>query len=269
MPMQSIVDTSNLPLFYNQLAALDSVVHDGFRFEPVRRPADLPRQNVVPLLGEEFAPAGRFYPVVFSSGDRPVPIAVMGLDTGENRFVDAQSGALPRGFYVPAYVRRYPWLLAKRPTDDQLILCFDPSSGVVRAGGRGGYPLFAGDEPSPALSRIIAFCHAFEAAAARTEILIGNLIALDLLKDAALDVRTEALAQSPAYAGFQIVDGARLLDIAPARLRDMAHDGTLQWIHDHLQSLDLMDTLFGKGRGRKPARIARALRSAVRIANVA
>lgn len=269
MPMQSIVDTVSLPLFYNQLAALDSVVHDGFRFEPVRRPADLSRQNVVPLLGEEFAPAGRFYPVVFSSGDRPVPIAVMGLNTGENRFVDAQTGAFPRGLYVPAYVRRYPWLLAHRPGDGELILCFDPSSGVVRAGGKGGYPLFADGGPSPALSRIIAFCHTFEAAAARTENLVRHLMELDLLKDAALDIRTEMLAHAPAYAGFRIVDGARLLDLAPARLRDMAHDGTLQWIHDHLKSLDLMETLYGKRRGRRPARIARALRSAVRIANVA
>ncbi len=268
--VQSTVEATHLPLFYNQLTALDKAVHEGFRFEPVKRPASLAQQNVVPLVAEEFASAGAIFPILFSNGDRPVPMAVMGLNVGENCFVDAGTGTFSAQHYVPAYIRRYPWILARKPDGDgQLALCFDASSGVVRAAGRGGYALFMDGKPSPALSKILAFCHAFELAAARTEKLIDHLLEHRLLKDCAINVHSELIAMPLSYQGFRIVDGARLLDLPAAHLQAMARDGSLQWIHDHLNSLDLVEAIYRKSANQSGSGTGRRIRRSVTIANVA
>eukprot|EP00456_Euglypha_rotunda_P027017 TRINITY_DN21659_c0_g2_i2.p2 TRINITY_DN21659_c0_g2~~TRINITY_DN21659_c0_g2_i2.p2 ORF type:complete len:187 (-),score=63.48 TRINITY_DN21659_c0_g2_i2:10-489(-) len=122
---------ANLPLFYKDLVPLSSVDHANFHARSLDKAEFLINQHAVPLTADEFVSASRFYPIVFSAGDNPVPLALMGLNEGVNTFVDDE-GKLINPVYVPAYVRRYPFLLAKlRPDTDELSLCFDPTSGAV------------------------------------------------------------------------------------------------------------------------------------------
>src|SRR3546814_1845893 len=96
---------------------------------PISRPLDsaefLVGQHAIPLTSDEFVSACRFFPIVFSAGDNPVPLALMGLNEGINTFVDDE-GKLVNPVYVPAYIRRYPFLLAKlQPNSEELSLCFE------------------------------------------------------------------------------------------------------------------------------------------------
>src|SRR3990167_5612436 len=73
----------------------------------------------------------RHHPIIFASGDNPVPLALMGLNEGVNVFVDDE-GKVTQPIYIPAYVRRYPFLLAKlNPNSEELSLCFDPSANLL------------------------------------------------------------------------------------------------------------------------------------------
>src|SRR3546814_19785183 len=118
----------NLPLFYQDLAPLSSVDHADFRVRMMDNADFLVGQHAVPLTTDEFTQACRFYPIVFSAGDNPVPLALMGMNEGINTFVD-DKGKLLNPVYVPAYIRRYPFLLARlRPASDELSLCFEPRS---------------------------------------------------------------------------------------------------------------------------------------------
>ena len=88
-------------------------------------------QHAVPLTIEEFVMASRHFPIIFSAGDNPVPLALMGMNEGVNVFMDDE-GQFTNPVYVPAYIRRYPFMLAKlRPDGDELSLCFDPTSDAV------------------------------------------------------------------------------------------------------------------------------------------
>ncbi len=82
----------------------------------------------MPLAVTEFALAALSYPVIFV-GDDSVPLAVMGLNTGENLFIDADGGFEP-GAYIPAYIRRYPFVLANDESQDRLIVCIDRGSDL-------------------------------------------------------------------------------------------------------------------------------------------
>src|SRR3546814_15854617 len=117
-----------LPLFYQDLAPLSSVDHADFRVRMMDNANFLVGQHAVPLTTDEFTQACRFFPIVFSAGDNPVPLALMGLNEGINTFVDDE-GKLVNPVYVPAYIRRYPFLLAKLPPNSEaLSLCFAPTS---------------------------------------------------------------------------------------------------------------------------------------------
>ncbi|MFX6023447.1 SapC family protein, partial [Acinetobacter baumannii] len=70
--------------------------------------------------------------------------------------------------YVPAYVRRYPYMLARlRPDSEDLSLCFDPSSDTIGA-FEDGEALFANGEPTEFTKSILDFNRMFEEAGQRT-----------------------------------------------------------------------------------------------------
>src|SRR3546814_9694376 len=128
----------------------------------------------ISLTVDEFVLAQRDYPIIFTSGPNPVPLALMGLHEGMNLFVDAE-GRFRGESYIPAYLRRYPFLLARlRPDSEELSLCFDPSSGIISAEGEGN-PLFSDGQPSETTKAILNFCEQFEQSGARTAALIAEI----------------------------------------------------------------------------------------------
>src|SRR3546814_14302265 len=111
--MATVPAPANLPLFYKDLVPLSSVDHADFRARPLDSAEFLVGQHAIPLTSDEFVSACRFFPIVFSAGDNPVPLALMGLNEGINTFVDDE-GKLVKPVYVPAYLRRYPFLLPQQ-----------------------------------------------------------------------------------------------------------------------------------------------------------
>ncbi|HMO68852.1 MAG TPA: SapC family protein, partial [Novosphingobium sp.] len=126
--MASAPQAAQLPLFYTDLVPLNSRDHGAWRSRTTNQAKWLAGQHAVPLTVEEFPQAQRHFPIIFSAGENPVPLALMGLNEGINVFVE-DDGTLRAPVYVPAYARRYPFLLAKlAPDSTELSLCFDPST---------------------------------------------------------------------------------------------------------------------------------------------
>src|SRR5262245_55527386 len=152
---------SNLPLFYNQLEPLSTSAHGNFKTRPADTAPFLGKAHAIPLTSDEFIIAQRYYPIVFSVGDSPVPLPRMGLNEGVNVFVD-EDGRLTQQAYVPAYARRYPFMLARlTPDAEELSLCFDSTSNVVGAFDE-GEALFEDGQPTQATKDILKFCEEFE-----------------------------------------------------------------------------------------------------------
>lgn len=236
---------NNLPLFYKDLQPLSSVDHADWRARGLDRADFLIDQHAVPLTSDEFTSACRFYPIVFSAGDNPVPLALMGLNEGVNTFVDAD-GKLKNPVYVPAYIRRYPFLLARlRPDSDELSLCFDPTSGVIGAHDDGD-PLFEDGKPSETVNNILQFCQQFEEAGQRTGLFVEELQKADLLMDGEVSIQPEDSDKPYVYRGFKMVDEAKLRDLRGDVLRKMMQNGMLPLIFAHLFSLQLMREVFAE-----------------------
>jgi hypothetical protein len=121
-------DNPTLPLFYKELVPLNSGAHQVWHMRTTDKASWMANQHAVPLTTEEFVKAQRFFSIIFSSANAPVPLALMGLNEGANVYV-ADDGAFNAEMYIPAYARRYPFLLARlEPSEDTLSLCVDPTS---------------------------------------------------------------------------------------------------------------------------------------------
>ena len=245
-----------LPLLYKELLPLSNQVHAKFKTRGSEAAPYLKDVHAVPILIDEFVQAQRFFPIVFSLGDQSVPLALMGLNEGVNTFVDDE-GKLLGPTYVPAYIRRYPFMLARVVEDqDTLSLCFDPSSGLVGESDE-GEPLFDGDQPSEATKGIMKFCEEFEVSAQRTGQFMEELKKADLLMEGEFTIQRGDDSQPFVYRGFRMVNEEKLRDMRGDELRKINQTGMLPLIMAHLFSLPLSRDIFMRqvqqGKGPQPA----------------
>ena len=235
-----------LPLFYNGLEPLSSELHANYKIRSSNVAPFLTGQHAIPLTVEEFPLVQRFMPIVFSSGDDSIPIALMGLNEGVNVFVDEAGALTEDNLYVQAYVRRYPYMLARlRPDADELSLCFDPTTDTIGAFDD-GEPLFADGQPTELTRNILQFNENFEQAAARTGQFMTEIRDAGLLMEGEVTIQQDGIDQPFVYRGFQMVDEQKLADLRGDQLRKMSQSGMLPLLYAHLFSLSLMRDIFAR-----------------------
>ena len=235
---------AQLPLFYNDLMPLNSRDHGTWHARSVEKASWVGTQHAIPLTVDEFAQAQRDFPIVFSAGDNPVPLALMGLNEGINVYFDDEGTPLDDA-YVPAYIRRYPFLLARlKPDTDEMSLCFDPSCDVIGE-FEDGNALFADGEPSEHTKGLLSFCEQFEQAGARTQAFIEEITKEGLLMEGEVAIQQNDKPDQPyVYRGFKMINQDKVVDMRGDQLRTLNQNGILPLIYAHLFSLDLMRVIF-------------------------
>lgn len=255
--MATAAPTQNLPLFYRGIEPLNVSQHGKMHVRSATNMGEVARTHAIPVTVDEFTLVQRHYPIVFSIGDSPIPMALMGLNEGTNVFLADDGRPLDPTLYIPAYIRRYPFLLARlRPDNDELSLCFDPASDAV-GDFKDGEPLFSGESPSEATMAILQFCEQFEAAGQRTGAFIDDLKKSDLLMDGEVAIQPEGFDQPFVYRGFRMIDEEKLRELRGDELRKINQNGMLPLIYAHLFSLSQMRDVFARQmqQGKAPAQV--------------
>ena len=232
-------------LFYGKPEPLSIEAHSTLGVDPVEQPyAFAASTNIVPLTVTEFAPAALTYPVIFV-GDARQPVAVMGLRQGENLYVD-DGGAFRPEAYIPAYVRRYPFVFANDEVQKRLILCIDRNAPFIKEGG--ATPLFSDGKPSPYVEQAMEFCNNFEQERQRTDAFVKLLTDLDLLetREANFTPRNPDGTAAPAQkiAEYFAVSEEKLKALPAEKLAELRDNGALGQIYAHLVSLLGWDRLI-------------------------
>ena len=255
--MATEAPTQTLPLLYSALEPLSSNVHGKMKIRGVDKVPAVGTSHAIPATVDEFPLLARHYPIIFATGDNPVPLALMGLTEGVNAFMDENGHPLEKSTYIPAYIRRFPFLLARlRPDSDELSLCFDPTVGAI-GDFEDGEPLFEENgEPSKATKAILQFCEQFETAGQRTAAFVEDLKKSDLLMDGEVAIQPEGAPQPFTYRGFRMVDEEKLREMRGDELRKFNQSGLLPLIYAHLFSLSQIRDLFARqveqGKGPVP-----------------
>ena len=237
---------ATLPLLYNDLQPLNSGQHGKLKLKRDFTVPGVSQTHAIPVTVEEFTHAQRSFPIIFSAGDEPIPLALMGLNEGVNVFID-EKGLLRDPFtYVPAYVRRYPYLLARlTPEAEELTLCFDPTAKSI-GDFEDGEPLFENGEATPLVKTILEFNQSFEEAGARTGAFMNEIKELDLLMDGEVSIQPEGAEKPFLYSGFRMISEEKLTALRGDQLRKIVQSGLLPLIYAHLFSLSLMREIFSR-----------------------
>ncbi len=229
-----------LPVLYRRIEPLNRELHRGLKLKALAQPFGFVREaHVLPALAEEFPKAAVFFPILFArQPDGVTPVFALALRPGANRFVSAD-GRWEAG-YLPAYLRRYPFILAEVEGRDPL-LCFD--SGFPGFNEAEGQPLFdAAGEPSPHLREAMSFAGQFRESARRTGSLVETLQRLQLLRPVTLDVQPPG-GDKARVEGVMVVDEGKLRDLPDADAIALFRSGHLAAIHAHLMSLGNLSRL--------------------------
>lgn len=225
---------STLPLFYSRPEALRADRHGelGIDLAPDYRFAA--KTHAVPLNAIEFGIAARHYPIVFAAGTTPpAAVAVLGLRQDRNLFVDAD-GAWAADTYVPSYVRRYPFILARNDEASEFALCVDRASDKVRAEGETRF--FEGVEPTDAVRKALDFCAAFQRETRESEALMRKITEHDLFAPNAGRF-TLPDGEVLNVNDFSIIDEARVNGLSDEAFLDLRKAGALPVIYAHLWSM--------------------------------
>lgn len=236
-----------LPLFYSaDIQPLSSQLHPNHGLIDGGNAAFAAGTHAIPVTVDEFAVAQRHYPIVFGLGENSAPLALVGLNEGRNLYVTADNQWAP-DTYVPAFVRRYPFLLGKlTPESTELTLLFDNGAGRVTADGPA--KMFDGTEPTETTKGVMGFCEQFEQAIGRTRMFMEELEKLELLMDGEVTIQQPGMDQPAIYRGFRMINEEKFHNIRGDKARELVKSGMLGLIYAHLFSLSLIGGLFEKQR---------------------
>lgn len=233
---------SDLPLFYSSVVPLDSQAH---RAHGISTAADrfgfAARAHIIPAVADEFSAAAREIPIVFApAGNGHSAVFLCGLKAQTNLFITEGRWS---GAYLPAYLRRYPFILGERAAGDPLI-CVDAAHAGFGVGE--GERLFDDEgKATPALNATVKLVTDYAGAAKRTEQLCAKLQEFGLLRSVTLDVKTPD-GPSASIHGLFIVDEAKLAAISEQALLELRRQNFIGAVYAHLFSLGATQSLAAR-----------------------
>jgi hypothetical protein len=206
------------------------------------------KANSLYLAGAEFAEAGKEFAIVFTrvNGQKVVPVAMLGLRARENLFVDAD--ARWTSSYVPAFVRRYPFVLSELQ-GGQLGVCIDEAySGLNDPKGEALFDDKGGN--TPFLQNALTFLEHYQQEYQRTDLFCQHLVSAGVLSE--MNARADLVdGRSFTVNGLMVVDEKKLLALPDATALQLFRSGELHWISLHLASLTNLQGLVDKVAARK------------------
>lgn len=190
--------------------------------------------NSVPLVAAEVTVAAQTYPIVFAGETDVVPVVLLGVRDGENLFVDKDGNW--DGKYIPAFVRRYPFVFSSTDDGKTFTLCLDEDFAGVNTEGKGERLFDKDGERTQYLKNVLNFLQVYQAQFQRTQVLCKKLADLDLFEPMQAQVRLRS-GQALTLGGFKVVNRNKLKALPSETLGELAKADELEVIYAHLASL--------------------------------
>lgn len=240
--------TNSLPLFYRQPVVFDAALHGHLRFaaQPLSY-AFAAEADVIPLQVGEVAHAVRHYPLVFLPGQNnepPILTALVGLGNGRNQFVDAQ-GQWRANTYIPAYVRRYPFVPMHVPGQSEPVLALDMAAEWLQQGNESLF-VDADGKPTERMRQVMAFQQDYLQQAAITTAMCAALQKTDVLQASTLGWQNED-GKPMQVNGLLGIDEARLKALAADAVVALHQADALGLAYAQLMSLANLQNLVAAG----------------------
>ena len=251
-------------LFYERPVPLNRTDHKDLRLKGVPNVKFAMNVHSVPITGAEFGAAARDLLIVFAGNDLATagPVALLGLRENENLYVDADGQWAPNT-YIPAFVRRYPFVLAEKPAgqeggDDFTVFLDERYEGFDTTEGE---RLFKEDgTDTEMLTRAVGFLGEFQQNVTRTKWFVEQLNKHDLLESRNIRLQQNgkdgAEGRSINLNGLFVINEEKRRALDEKTAHEFAREGVFGWIYGHLLSLSNIDRLTQRLSVREQAEVA-------------
>lgn len=230
---------------YEQPELLDPEKHGHLGISEVPRPFEFAsKARAVPIVVSEVITVQKHYPVVFSSMDDPVLLAVLGLFDGQNLFV-SRAGEWEKDVYVPAYLRCHPFAFAEGP-DDKFAVVIDRTARTITESP--DEPFFEDQELSAKTQARVDFYGQYGAERLKTREFCRRVAELGLLSGQ--EVTRSVRGERQNLASYVAVDAGKLENLNPEQLWELHRSGVLAAVFGHVFSLDTWSGLIQRHRRR-------------------
>ena len=238
---------SNQLLYYKMVVPVTSERH-GDLYVKAAGDYDFARHsNSVPVMAVEFPSAALEYPLVFAGNDEAImPLAILGVEADENRFVDDQGAWNAK--HIPAFVRRYPFVFSKSEDGDKFFLCIDEKYSGCNREGRGERLFDSDGERTQYLGGVLNFVKEYQVQFNRTRLFCDKLRELELLEPMQAQFNLPSGKQK-SLTGFMAVNRDKLKALPADKLAELAKTDELELIYIHLQSMKNFSAMLARGAG--------------------
>jgi hypothetical protein len=200
------------------------------------------RFQLAAVMAHEFSRAAAIYPIVFVEDKAQVslqPVVLMGLDEGENLYVDAAGRW--HASYIPAVIRRYPFALAATGQANQFTVCIDEGSPLVTEGE--GNALFDDrGEPTEVIENAKKYLGELQQMEVLTREFCRFIREHDLFTPLKMQIRQGGATRN--IAGSFVINEERLAKVADDAFLEMRRRGYLPAVYAHLISLGQIERLM-------------------------
>ena len=238
-------------LIYENAVPVSANKHGDWSLEMANDFAFTRHVNSVPLMAVEFPNAASEYAIVFSGGkDAVIPAVILGMRADENLYLTDVGGWQAR--YVPAFVRRYPFVFSISDDGKKFTLCIDESFPHFNQEGRGERLFTEDKKPTSYVERVLKFLEQYQIEFQRTQAFCKKLLELELLEP----MRAQAelgTGEKLSLGGFMAVNRDKAKALPPEKLAELAKTDELELLYLHLHSMRNFPSMAKRLASRAPA----------------
>ena len=237
---------SSQPIFYKKIVPLNKETHGNWSIEAVANYKHTSETNSLYIAAIEFIKAANEYPIVFgiAEDDSVFPVVILGLRKNENLYVNKKGEWLAN--YIPAYVRRYPFILATgEEGSDQFTVCIDSDCPGFNEKGKGTTLFDKDGNESELLKNSVEFLKEYQNHIQLTTLFCKNIKDLGLLEPMKADIKM-ADGEELSLGGFMGINREKLKALDADKLVNLVKTDQMELIYAHLISLGNIDSLMSK-----------------------
>ena len=241
--------------FYEKAVPVSAQRHQGWYIDKQPDYEYASHSNAVPLTAAEFPLAAQEYTIVFVGSEAaPTPVVLLGLNADENLYLE--EGHRWKARYIPAFVRRYPFVFSRSADGNTYTLCIDESFDGCNQEGRGQALFDVSGAGSDYLNAMMKFVTSYQQQITQTTAFCEKLKQQDLLEEMTANFKLPSGEQARVK-GFMAVDRKKLMQLPDDTLAAMARSGELELIYAHLISMrnfaELLELRQEQGDGQPSA----------------
>ena len=179
-----------------------------------------------------------------------MPAAILGVQQDRNLYVSSEGQW--QGRYIPAFVRRYPFVFSGSEDGSTFTLCVDKEFKGLNEDGRGERLFDEAGEKTEYLDKMLNFLQEYQLQFQRTQAFCEKLKQLDLLESMQAQISLPSGNQQ-SLTGFQVISRDRLKALDGEQLAELGKTDALELAYLQLQSMNnfsVMAERAGAGNSR-------------------